>query len=97
MRSACCSPSALLVIYAAVLQWPERLPSGAGVAAGVLLLLMLPIPSGSAIDNPLAGAGPLLLGHRQSAAGAAAAVAGQHRRTTANRDIKADGRRLKAL
>jgi len=53
--------SALLVIYAAVLQWPERLPSGAGVAAGVLLLLMLPIPSGSAIDNPLAGAEPLLL------------------------------------
>lgn len=53
--------SALLVIYAAVLQWPERLSSGAGVAAGVLLLLMLPIPSGSAIDNPLAGAEPLLL------------------------------------
>lgn len=53
--------SALLVIYAAVLQWPDRLPSGAGVAAGVLLLLMLPIPSGSAIDNPLAGAEPLLL------------------------------------
>ncbi|OPG84222.1 hypothetical protein B2J73_06640 [Stutzerimonas stutzeri] len=53
--------SALLVIYAAVLQWPERLPSGAGVAAGVLLLLMLPIPSGSAIDNPLAGAELLLL------------------------------------
>lgn len=53
--------SALLVIYAAVLQWPDRLRSGAGVAAGVLLLLMLPIPSGSAIDNPLAGAEPLLL------------------------------------
>jgi len=53
--------SALLVIYAAVLQWPERLPSGAGVAAGVLLLLMLPIPSGSAIGNPLAGVEPLLL------------------------------------
>lgn len=53
--------SALLVIYAAVLQWPERLSSGAGIAAGVLLLLMLPIPSGSAIDNPLAGAEPLLL------------------------------------
>lgn len=53
--------SALLVIYAAVLQWPDRLPSGAGVAAGVLLLLMLPIPGGSAIDNPLAGAEPLLL------------------------------------
>lgn len=53
--------SALLVIYAAVLQWPERLSSGAGVAAGVLLLLMLPMPSGSAIDNPLAGAEPLLL------------------------------------
>ncbi|MCP3430165.1 hypothetical protein [Stutzerimonas stutzeri] len=53
--------SALLVIYAAVLQWPERLPSGAGVAAGVLLLLMLPMPSGSAIGNPLAGAEPLLL------------------------------------
>lgn len=53
--------SALLVIYAAVLQWPERLPSGAGVAAGVLLLLMLPMPSGSAIGNPLAGVEPLLL------------------------------------
>ena len=53
--------SALLVIYAAVLQWPDRLPSGAGVAAGVLLLLMLPMPSGSAIGNPLAGAEPLLL------------------------------------
>ncbi len=53
--------SALLVIYAAVLQWPERLPSGAGVAAGVLLLLMLPMPSGSTIGNPLAGVEPLLL------------------------------------
>ncbi len=53
--------SALLVIYAAVLQWPERLPSGGGVAAGVLLLLMLPMPSGSAIGNPLAGVEPLLL------------------------------------
>jgi len=53
--------SALLVIYAAVLQWPERLPSGAGVAAGVLLLLMLPMPSGSTVGNPLAGAEPLLL------------------------------------
>ena len=31
------------------------------LTAGVLLLLMLPIPSGSAIDNPLAGAEPLLL------------------------------------
>ncbi|AVX14762.1 hypothetical protein [Stutzerimonas stutzeri] len=53
--------SALLVIYAAVLQWPERLSSGAGVAAGVLLLLMLPMPSGSTVGNPLAGAEPLLL------------------------------------
>ena len=53
--------SALLVIYAAVLQWPERLSSGAGVAAGVLLLLMLPMPSGSTIGNPLAGVEPLLL------------------------------------
>ncbi len=53
--------SALLVIYAAVLQWPERLPSGAGVAASVLLLLMLPMPSGSTIGNPLAGVEPLLL------------------------------------
>ncbi len=52
--------SALLVIYAAV-QWPERLSSGAGVAAGVLLLLMLPMPSGSTIGNPLAGVEPLLL------------------------------------
>ncbi len=52
--------SALLVIYAAVLQWPDRLPSGAGVAAGVLLLLMLPMPSGNAIGKP-PGAEPLLL------------------------------------
>ncbi|WP_326428964.1 hypothetical protein VQ574_18015 [Stutzerimonas frequens] len=53
--------SALLVIYAAVLQWPERLPSGAGVAAGVLLLLMLPLPGSMAIGKPFAGAEPLLL------------------------------------
>ncbi len=53
--------SALLVIYAAVLQWPDRLPSGAGVTAGVLLLLMLPLPGSMAIGNPSAGAQPLLL------------------------------------
>ena len=53
--------SALLVIYAAVLQWPDRLPSGAGVTAGVLLLLMLPLPGSIAIGNPFAGAQPLLL------------------------------------
>ena len=53
--------SALLVIYAAVLQWPDRLPSGAGIAAGVLLLLMLPLPGSMAIGNPFAGAQPLLL------------------------------------
>ncbi len=53
--------SALLVIYAAVLQWPDRLPSGAGVTAGVLLLLVLPLPGSMAIGNPFAGAQPLLL------------------------------------
>ncbi|WAE52110.1 hypothetical protein [Stutzerimonas frequens] len=53
--------SALLVIYAAVLQWPDRLPSGAGVTAGVLLLLMLPLPGSMAIGNPFVGAQPLLL------------------------------------
>ena len=53
--------SALLVIYAAVLQWPARLPSMAGLLAGLLLLATARLPQATALGNPLSEAGPLLL------------------------------------
>ncbi len=53
--------SALLAIYAGALQWPARLPTLAGVAAGALLLGMAPLPNGVSITNPLGDLGPLLL------------------------------------
>lgn len=53
--------SALLVIYAGVLQWPASLPTVAGLVAGVLLLGMAPLPKAMLFDNPLSNISPLLL------------------------------------
>lgn len=46
--------SALLVIYAGLLQWPARLQAAAGIAGGVLLLAALPWTGLSIGANPLA-------------------------------------------
>lgn len=45
--------SALLVSYAGLLQWPARLQASAGVAAGVLMLALVPWTGLSLGSNPL--------------------------------------------
>lgn len=45
--------SALLVIYAGLLQWPARLQAAAGVAGGALMLAVLPWTGLSIGPNPL--------------------------------------------
>jgi hypothetical protein len=45
--------SALLVVYAGLLQWPARLQTSAGVAGGVLMLALLPWTGLSIGSNPL--------------------------------------------
>ncbi|MFL9814372.1 hypothetical protein D7241_14040 [Stutzerimonas sp. VN223-3] len=47
--------SALLVIYAGLLQWPARLQAFAGVAGGALMLALLPWTGLSIGNNPLGG------------------------------------------
>ncbi|MCQ4311227.1 hypothetical protein NAV33_04900 [Pseudomonas stutzeri] len=47
--------SALLVIYAGLLQWPARLQAVAGVAGGALMLALLPWTGLSIDNNPLGG------------------------------------------
>lgn len=53
--------SALLVIYAGVLQWPARLQTSAGVAGGALMLALMPWTGLSIGPNPLGAYQPLCL------------------------------------
>ncbi|MCQ4326912.1 hypothetical protein CXK94_13115 [Stutzerimonas stutzeri] len=52
--------SALLVLYAGLLQWPARLPGVAGLGAAILLLAGTPM-DGTPLENPLNAYRPLLL------------------------------------